>query len=290
MLCKAIKRIPDLDSNWTVQRKYDGIRAIITVLNNEYFIETRTGQDVTHRFPELHPNFTHTPYIIDGEICCFDDYGFTAFQAIQKRTQRDALINDFAAKYPATFVAFDTLSIDALDVMHHPLHERMDYLSHFVTPDGHFIKVPSEQTDQLIPQVCESMGWEGLVYKNLHSPYQAGKRGSDWQKFKFLKHGYYWVVGFTHGMGRRQEYFGALVLADLVAGRYKYRGQVGTGFTDMDLIELTDSFKFTTELENRDYLCLSMTHVSVEPFMVNIEYLESTEAGILRQPAFKGLV
>lgn len=252
MLCKPIKSVPDFDANWVAERKYDGIRAIITVLNKEYYIETRTGQDVTHRFPEIKPVFTHTPYIIDGEICCFDTYGKTEFQAMQKRTQRDANIAEYAELYPATFVAFDTLTVDALDVMHHPLLERKDYLRYFTESlYSNIWKAQSEHPYRYDISRCEQDGWEGLVYKNVNSSYQPNKRGGDWLKYKFLKHGQFWVVGFTHGMGRRHEYFGALVLADFDDGVYHYRGQVGTGFTDMDLIELTDGFKFTVKTDDQ---------------------------------------
>lgn len=287
MLCKSTKVPLKADDNWIVEQKYDGIRAIMTVRDNEYWIETRTGQDITRRFPELRPNHgLLTTYILDGEIVTFDEAGRTDFQQLQSRIQRDNDILEYAEMYPAFYVVFDCLMVDGIDTMQSPLLYRKGVINNFVTT--HISESGWQYADGVNVRELEAIGYEGVVYKLVNSLYLPGKRGPDWQKYKFTKKEVVWAVGFTHGVGKREGYFGALIVADFIDGKYKYKGTVGTGYTDLDLIELSNSFELVTTQADRDLLCKQLTNVPFKPFQVHVEYLELTNAGIMRMPAYKG--
>lgn len=285
MLCKPTKVLID-SPDYIVERKYDGIRVQLSVDSTRHYIETRTGQDITHRFPEIQPKIVHQAYILDGEICHFGDNDVTDFQALQARVQRNADVDYYASLYPATLVVFDCLMIDCIGNLHQSLLERKAHLEYFTT--DRIIKAPYREAYTLTE--ADVPHWEGLIYKRKLSQYEPGKRTSDWMKYKFVKREKVWVVGFTHGMGRRSNSFGALIVARLIDGVYCYAGTVGTGYTDMDLEILMDMFKFVDPNKERDLMCRQLCHVNVIPFQVEVEYLELTKSGIMRQPSFKEYV
>ncbi len=81
---------------------------------------------------------------------------------------------------------------------------------------------------------------EGIVSKRASSAYHAG-RSSDWLKIKRLESDEFAVVGYTHPKGSRTG-FGSLLLArpdPKLAGGWIYAGRVGSGFTDLQLRELS---------------------------------------------------
>ena len=283
-LCKSI-RTPIIDPGYIMEQKYDGIRAQLTVHEDRYYIETRSGQEITHRFPEIIPSKNKTSYILDGEICHLGIGNTTDFQAIQARVQRDADIEYYASLYPATFIAFDCLMMNNASIVNEPLLYRKMQVVNVVTPN-------------IIPAICWNSGdldknkqdtWEGFIYKRKDSLYQPGKRSSSWLKFKFVKRETVWAIGFTHGLGRRAGYFGALVVARKVGNEFVYAGTVGTGYTDLDLDNITSKFRLISDDSNRNLTCRFYYHVALEPFQVEVEYLELTKAGIMRQPSYKGL-
>lgn len=283
MLCKSTK-VPLTSTDYIVEQKFDGIRAILSVYPDKHYLETRTGQDVTHRFPDIVPIYDGTTYILDGEICHLVG-DTTDFQAISSRIQRNANVDEYAAKYPATFIAFDCLMVEGISIMHYPLYERK-------------LRIPWYKTSNILPakqygvELTQSMhpNWEGFIYKAMGSQYEEGVRSNSWLKYKFVKQEVVWVVGYTFGKGRRSGYFGALVAARRIDNYYNYAGSIGTGFTDLDLALITSSFKRVSHLStlNRDNLCMSVSDICIEPFQVKVEYLEITKAGIMRLPSFKG--
>jgi DNA ligase 1 len=85
-----------------------------------------------------------------------------------------------------------------------------------------------------------AQGAEGVMIKAASGPYQAGKRGWLWIKFKReyqkqLAHTFdLVVVGALQGKGRRARSYGSLLLAsfDPAANKYYTLTKVGAGFSD----------------------------------------------------------
>jgi DNA ligase-1 len=103
------------------------------------------------------------------------------------------------------------------------------------------VRSDSEVEDSLENAI--NSGCEGIMLKQLDSPYRAGARASNWLK---LKREYrnelgdsldLVVVGAFYGRGRRTGRYGALLLSayDDTTDTYPSICKVGTGFTDDSL-------------------------------------------------------
>ena len=74
-----------------------------------------------------------------------------------------------------------------------------------------------------------------MVAKRADSAYRAG-RSPQWKKLRSLVCDDFVVVGFTPPRGSRPG-FGALHVAIHSDGELRYRGRVGTGFSDDQLVD-----------------------------------------------------
>ena len=79
---------------------------------------------------------------------------------------------------------------------------------------------------------------EGVVAKQVGSPYRPGRRSPDWQKLKLRQTQEVVIAGYTRGQGRRTGGFGALVAGVQDAGELRWAGNVGTGFSDGEIKRL----------------------------------------------------
>ena len=125
----------------------------------------------------------------------------------------------------------------------------------------------------LMFQEAELSDWEGIVGKDLNSVYEEGKRR--WLKIKVWQSGEFWAVGFTNGTGKRGGLIGALILEDDYGN---YVGEVGTGFTDHELLALTSEIRE------------GISNESLTRLKVSIKYLERTNVGKLRFPVYLGRI
>ncbi|MFW9922456.1 MAG: DNA ligase, partial [Candidatus Thorarchaeota archaeon] len=95
-------------------------------------------------------------------------------------------------------------------------------------------------------------GCEGIMAKDIRNetPYQAGNRGFLWIKHKFdystsFADSYdFVVIGGFYGKGRRKGTLGTLLMAayNPELERFETVCKLGSGFTDEDLIKITDEF------------------------------------------------
>jgi bifunctional non-homologous end joining protein LigD len=131
---------------------------------------------------------------------------------------------------------------------------------------------------------------EGMVAKRSGSPYRPGVRSTDWRKVAHLHTVRAVVGGYTAGEGGRTGTFGALVLGLWDGPRLRWIGNVGTGFSDRDLVAIRRALG---EMES----AASPFHpdrefpaaVAVEPVLVAaVEYRNWTNARRIRHPRFKG--
>lgn len=159
---------------WIAERKLDGVRAVA----RDGRIETRSGNDVTERFPEIDPPDHH---VIDGEIVTGDFVFETALRRVQ--TEDTFKVEMLAEKFPARLVAFDVLEVNGGDVRGEPLRERKELLGPSL-PNGSGIVPITPHADPvaLWGQATEE-GWEGVVLKDPESHY-VGKRSDSWLKIK----------------------------------------------------------------------------------------------------------
>ena len=138
-------------------------------------------------------------------------------------------------------------------------------------------------------QEAKTKGYEGVVAKDLESPYIEG-RTRRWLKFKVHREDEFVVAGYTQPAGSR-KHFGALLLGAYHRGNLQYVGKVGTGFDRMLLASLFRRFQ---PLVRRQSALIDPPQekdvTNLAPRLVaQISYQELTADQKLRQPVFLGL-
>ncbi len=287
------------------ERKYDGARLLSSVTSAYTHLASRSGKDKSRLFPELRIR-TKVPAILDGEVVVYNSAGRSVFKGIQQRINvSPANVKAHAEKAPATYEVFDVLEAQGprgttQNLRGLPLSERKELLADLLIPNEsvHLSEYSIDGPAMLAEAYAQDL--EGIIGKDLNSPYQEGMRR--WTKVKLWVDGIFLAVGFTEGTGWRKSTFGALVLADLECNHV---GSVGTGFTSTAKGTQTKDFKLVPEADMERSLqavmaqfkegtCLWKTPPEkatwVAPFLVKVRYLEKTDDGQLRFPAFKGFV
>ncbi len=291
---------------WIFELKLDGYRLVGSRRAGESRLVTRNGRDYTEVFPEIARAVKALPLenvVLDGEAVVIDESGKPSFALLQRRGQlkRPIEIKRAAVELPSTYFAFDFLGFEDFDLRPLPLRVRKELLHDILPPLGpiRYLDHVEKQGEAFLAQVT-SMDLEGIVGKKEDSPYQAG-RSDSWLKIKADHTGDFVIVGWTEPNGQRGG-FGALHLADWVAGRLVYAGRVGTGFDDAQLREYRAMLEPLARAEalchgpilaaGGDPLDVSVipdtkTTTWCEPrYVCEVRFREWTADGYLRHPAF----
>ena len=87
MLCTLVDE-PFDDPNWEFEPKLDGLRVICPFDGKRIQLISRRGNDQALQFPEIVEGLRKAlkrPTIIDGEIVCLDERGYSSFRKLQQR-------------------------------------------------------------------------------------------------------------------------------------------------------------------------------------------------------------
>lgn len=263
------------------EEKFDGIRAITVVTDTGHRIFARSGTEKTALFPELNIKTAH-PCIIDGEIIC------SSFNGIQHRANRINGIRYAVEEFPAEYRVFDIIEAKDINLRWTPLFARKKILSVFLTPTDNVRLADWTPDGEALFAKMIAEGKEGIIGKGLDGNYLDDKRG--WLKVKCTQSGEFVVCGYTPGTGWRASTFGALILARRDATGLVYVGSVGTGFTSAE-IDLIFGHLWSLVTGIALFPCPEPVVIWVKPeLVIKVRYLEYTNDGHLRFPAYKGLV
>src|SRR5690349_5430500 len=108
---------------WAYEFKWDGVRALATVRDGALRLHARSGAEITLAYPELAPLAHATgDAVLDGEIVVFDEHGRPSFTALAERMHvRDPVrAARLAATLPVTYMIFDLLRLDGVDLLDRP--------------------------------------------------------------------------------------------------------------------------------------------------------------------------
>jgi DNA ligase-1 len=270
-----------------VEDKYDGIRAQAHVSGGRVRLFSRTRDDITESFPELIPWLAGLPQevVLDGEILAwqFDETGGRAlpFSSLQKRLGRKRVSRSLMQEIPVAYVAFDVLHVSGTLVLDEALRSRAEHLnSLFARPlkpaedqhhgDAQTLLFASEQPS-FEPRVQRAPAWEvnspeeldrlfeeaqergneGLMIKDLNSPYLPGRRGRSWLKLKReLATLDVVVTAVEYGHGKRAKVLSDYTFAVRDGERLRNVGKAYTGLTDVEIAEMTQWFLAHTKADN----------------------------------------
>ena len=228
---------PDL-SEWMFELKFDGYRLLARIDHGEVKLFTRNGNDWVAKMPRLAQALKELPIDtgwIDGEIVVMDRHGMPDFQALQNAFEAGGAEG-------LVFYAFDLPFLNGEDLRERPVTERREALRAII-PDaqGQIVRF-SEAFDaapgQLIASACR-LGFEGVIGKRKSAPY-VSHRNADWIKLKCGQRQEFVIGGYTEPKGSRTG-IGALLLGvQDDDGSLRYVGNVGTGFNERSLMELSE--------------------------------------------------
>src|SRR5882672_5139097 len=115
-----------MSGEFFVEDKFDGIRAQAHVQDGRVAIFSRTLDEISTRFPELHAPLAKLPtdVILDGEIITARGAEILPFSDLQKRLGRKTVSEDLLTSTPAVFVAWDLLYATGCVLINDPLEAR----------------------------------------------------------------------------------------------------------------------------------------------------------------------
>ena len=287
------------NKQWVFEIKWDGVRAILFKENDKIKLQSRSGNDITRKYPEIVTSAREClkeckSTIIDGEIVALDEKGIPSFQAHQRRMNVESIkdILVLSAEVPCTFYAFDILYYEYKDLKKLSYLDRRGILSQLVRPNER-IKISDyiEERGIDILKHSKELGLEGIMAKHTSSIYSEGVRSRDWLKIKNIKTQDCVVIGYTKGLGNRINLFGSLLLAVYCTKERKFRfvGHTGSGF-DYELLD-----KVYSKLQEIRIDSMPIEHLPymnrktmwVKPLLVaEVKFSEWTKDGIMRAPIF----
>src|SRR5829696_3693723 len=289
--------LPRDEAGWAFEIKWDGVRAMAYVEGARLRLESRRGNDITPRYPELRElgrALGSREAVLDGEVVAFEG-GRPSFQKLQGRMHlaSEHAVRRLAASDPVVYIVFDVVFLDGRSLMPLPYEERRAVLLELGLAGPRW-QTPAHHVGDgaALLELSRAQGLEGIIAKRLDCPYIPGRRSPGWVKVKNVRRADAVVGGWMPGEGGRSGRLGALVVGfHDDEGALRYAGRVGTGYTEAELGRLgklleplaRDGSPFAGRQPPRQTRF-------VDPELVcMVEYNEVTQAGTLRQPSYKGL-
>jgi len=287
---------PPRGDDWYFEIKWDGVRAIAFVDQEDVRLQSRSGNRCERQYPEMAviPHYLAAQTaVLDGEIAVLDEKGVARFHLIQPRIaiSDPNSVAHLARSVPAVYFVFDLLYLNGYDLRQVDLKTRRELLNQVVTPNSVLrISEAFPGAGEELLEAARANGLEGIVAKHASSCYEP-RRSREWQKIKLVNEQEFVIGGFTEPQGSRDS-FGALVLGEWDEGKLHWVGNVGTGFDQKLLTYLgerlkpliTDKCPFAERPEPHR----GMTWVRPE-LVCQVKFTNWTQDHRLRAPVFLGL-
>ena len=239
-------------SDWQAEWKWDGIRGQIVKRNGELFIWSRGEELVTDQFPELHflKDELEDGTVLDGEILSVKNGNVQAFSVLQQRLNRKTINKSQLNDAPVGFYIYDLLETQGKDIRNEPLKERrlkLEVLTGQLQTKGIALLSPviefkSWQQLAEIRQGSRDNNSEGIMLKNVESPFHSGRKRGDWWKWKINPYTVDTVMIYAQkGSGRRANFFTDYTFAVRDGEQLITIAKAYSGLTDKEIKEV-DSF------------------------------------------------
>ncbi|MGB3625310.1 MAG: cisplatin damage response ATP-dependent DNA ligase [Henriciella sp.] len=230
--------------------KYDGIRVQAVSENGTRRLYTRTGDDISHTFPDVLAGLDFEA-AIDGELLIrAPDGGVAPFNELQQRLNRKNVTKKQMEARPAFVRAYDLLVEGEEDLRSLTFRERRARLESFVERAGSdrvdlsplvpvttLEKLEDARNNPPAPEI------EGLMLKRWDSVYVAGRPTGPWYKWKrdpFLVDAV--MMYAQRGHGRRSSFYSDFTFGVWREGEEGLEltpvGKAYFGFTDEELKQL----------------------------------------------------
>ena len=235
-------------SEHLVEWKWDGIRCQLIARGGELYLWSRGEERLEERFPEVATAAKALPSgtVLDGELLAWRDGRPLPFQQLQRRIQRKQVGRKLLAEVPVSFLAFDILEADGIDLRQSPLRHRREKLETLMQG----LAPPTSDHLRLSPRVdcvdrrdleearttARREGAEGLMIKPLDSPYAVGRVRGIWWKWKVNPFTVDAVMIYAQrGHGRRASLYTDYTFALWDGGELVPVAKAYSGLTDEEI-------------------------------------------------------
>jgi len=266
MLATPASDLADIErtmpGDFFVEDKFDGIRGQAHVQNGRVAIYSRTLDEISTRFPDLHQPLAalRTAVILDGEIITARGAEILPFSDLQKRLGRKVVSEELQASTPVVFVAWDLLYASGKVLINDPLQTRRARLEDLINTacgsegvDHGTLRLSRAKRYRSVSELdnefdaARARGNEGLMIKDPASSYKPGRRGSEWLKLKKALATLDVVVTTVElGHGKRRnvlsDYTFAVRRSETDAELLNI-GKAYSGLTDVEIAEMTEWFR-----------------------------------------------
>ncbi len=290
MLAQKAKDIPEgykaVGRPCAIEYKYDGFRLIIHKKDNKITLYTRRLENVTKQFPEaveyVKAYIKGESFIVDSEAIGFDKKTkiYLPFQSISQRIRRKYDIKEIMEKFPVELNVFDIIYYNGKSLLDEPFKKRSELLKKIIKDTPYKI-VPAKQiitdnNEKAIKFYEKALkdNQEGVMMKNLSSPYNPGSRVGHMLKIKPNDRDLDLVIiGGEYGTGKRMGWLSSFDLACRSEDGFLEVGKVSTGVKEKN--EMGVSYEELTKLLKPLIISEDGRSVKIKPnVVVSITYQE----------------
>lgn len=228
--------------------KLDGARLQVHKLGDKVKFFSRNLSDITASLPEIAAlvsgEIRARDAILEGEMIAIDANGRARpFQIVMRRVGREREVDAMQQEIPVQLFLFDCLYRDGTALLDLPNAARWQALGEIA---GAIACVPREIVadpgqGETFLRAARAAGHEGVMAKQLASPYTPGERGKAWLKLKPVTTLDLVIVASDWGYGRRHGWLSNQHLAarDETNGEFLEVGKTFKGMTDEEFKTLT---------------------------------------------------
>jgi DNA ligase-1 len=229
-----------------IEYKYDGARIQLHGDGHRVAIWSRRLSDVTRSLPDIveiaRRDLGRAPFILDGEVVALDAAGRPLpFQELMRRFRRVRGVAAAAGARPLALHLFDCLMADGRSCLDEPYAERWAALERVTggrwLAERAVISAPAD--GEAFMARALAAGHEGIMAKDLRSPYEPGGRGKRWLKLKRALSVDCVIVAADRGSGRRVGWLSNYHLAVRDGDDWADVGKTFKGLTDREFTEMT---------------------------------------------------
>lgn len=234
---------------FAIERKIDGIRIQFSHTLKGKALFSRTGDEITHSFPELAQLSLDHSVILDGELVIKKGTSLCSFNDLQQRLNRKNPSKTLIEDLPAHIVLYDILFLDHRDLRSLSFLERREILEHWYfahqktcfSLSALLLFNKPEDLIALKEKVLSSqdLAVEGLMIKRKESPYLPGRPSGQWYKWKrdaFLIDAV--LMYAQRGHGKRSSFYSDYTFGLWADDKLLPIAKAYFGFTDEELKNL----------------------------------------------------